>query len=361
MNDQPAVRETRGYRAQPRDPQPRTPGFVLGRIAGIQIRIDWSLLLIFVLIAFDLGAGVFPSWHPEWSAAESWGVAIAAAVLFFASVLTHELSHALVARARGIHVPRITLFLFGGIAELGEEPRTASSELLIAIVGPLTSIAIGVLATIAAGALAGPDLSLGSRDALQSAENVRRLGPLATLLIWLGPVNVTLGVFNLVPGFPLDGGRVLRAVLWAVTRDPAKATRWAAGAGQLVAWLMMGAGVVIAFSGGGFQGIWLVLLGWFLNNAARTSAHRAIPRPQLNAPPRGDRPLATAQQLMVPIDHVTVVDADTDVRTIADLLERDDVDQLPVLDHGQLVGIIRRADVIGYAAGADDAAPRSRP
>ncbi|HMI93041.1 MAG TPA: site-2 protease family protein, partial [Polyangiales bacterium] len=259
-------------------------GFALGRLFGIQVRIDWSLSFIFGLIALDLGAGVFPRWHPEWSAPLCWGVALAAAVLFFASVLAHELSHALVARARGIAVPRITLFLFGGVAELAEEPRTPGSELLIAIVGPLTSLAIGAGALLLSGWLAAPLLPDVNHATLESAEVLARLDPFTTLLLWLGPVNVTLGLFNLIPGFPLDGGRVLRAVLWAITRDAAKATRWAARSGQLVAVFMMVGGAMLALGGNTMQGVWLALLGWFLYKAASNSLDRRPGRPPQSDP-----------------------------------------------------------------------------
>ena len=250
----------------------RAPGgFALGRVFGIQVRVDWSLSFIFGLIVLDLGAGVFPRWHPDWSAPLCWGVALAAALLFFASVLAHELSHALVARTRGIAVPRITLFLFGGVAELAEEPRTPGAEFLIAIVGPLTSLAIGGGALLASGLLAGPLLSDATLTSLESAKLLEQLGPLPTLLLWLGPVNVTLGLFNLIPGFPLDGGRVLRALLWAITHDAAKATRWAARTGQLVAVFMIVGGGMLALGGSAIQGVWLALLGWFLYKAASNS------------------------------------------------------------------------------------------
>jgi Zn-dependent protease len=260
-------------------------GFALGRLFGIEVRVDWSLSFIFALIALDLGAGVFPRWHPDWSVALCWGVALTAALLFFASVLAHELSHALVARARGIAVPRITLFLFGGVAELAEEPRTPGSEFLIAIVGPLTSLAIGAGALVATGLLAGPLLPDMS-SALESSSLLEQLGPLPTLLLWLGPVNVTLGLFNLIPGFPLDGGRVLRSALWKITGDAAKATRWAARSGQLVAVFMMVGGGMIALGGNAMQGVWLALLGWFLYRAASSSLGSGPESPRTPEPPR---------------------------------------------------------------------------
>ena len=262
--------------APERAPEPnRAPGFALARLFGIEVRVDWSLLFIFGLIAIDLGAGVFPRWHPDWGAPLCWAVAVAAAFAFFASVLGHELAHALMARRYGIAVPRITLFLFGGVAELAEEPRTPVSELLIALVGPLASFAIGGAALFSAGLLATSQLPGASLTTLDSTSVLEQLGPLTTLLFWLGPVNLTLGLFNLIPGFPLDGGRALRAMLWAITQNANKATRWAARSGQLVAVLMMGGGVVIALAGDVVQGLWLVMLGWFLHRAAVSSALHA--------------------------------------------------------------------------------------
>ena len=269
--DQPHPMEAPAPRAQ--EPRER-PGFALGRLSGIELRVDWSLLFIFGLIAIDLGAGVFPRWHPDWGAGLCWAVALAAATAFFASVLAHELAHALMARRHGIAVPRITLFLFGGVAELAEEPRTPRAELLIAVVGPLMSLLVGGAALLGAGLLASPDLPSGSMSTVESVAVVEQLGPITTLLFWLGPVNIVLAVFNMIPGFPLDGGRVLRAILWWITGNATKSTRWAARSGQVVAVLMMGLGVVLALAGDFAQGMWLVLLGWFLHRAAASSVLR---------------------------------------------------------------------------------------
>ena len=197
-------------------------GFHLARIAGIDVYLDWSLAIIFSLVTFSLGAIAFPSWHPEWSAATSWLTAVAAAILFFTSVLIHELAHALVGRRYGIEVPTITLFVFGGMAQMREEPQAWRPELLMAIAGPITSLLLGGLFIWLGSITAGPLPETADPQVFLSA-----LNPVATLFFWLGPINVLLGVFNMVPGFPLDGGRVLRAALWGITGDIVRATRWA--------------------------------------------------------------------------------------------------------------------------------------
>lgn len=268
MTREPDRREER--RAQPRGPG--LGGIRFGRVFGIELVADWSLIIIFVLVLVNLAVGVFPSWHPDWSAPLVWGVAFGAAVLFFLSILAHELSHALVGRTQGIPVRRITLFIFGGMAHTEREPPSPKAELLMAAAGPITSIAIGVAGT--AGAIA-----LMNGQAVQTDDPVRMmagLGPIGTLLLWLGPINILLGVFNLVPGFPLDGGRVLRAALWAATKDLEKATRWAARGGQAFGWLLIALGITSLFSGGLGQGLWLMLIGWFLLSAAKASYQQTV-------------------------------------------------------------------------------------
>ena len=180
----------------------------LGRLFGIRISLDWSLAFIFVLVVFSLGAGVFPNWHPDWSPALVWLVASITAVLFFACVLVHELSHALVGRRLGMEVRSITLFLFGGVANIETEPQSAGNEALMAVVGPLTSIALGFVCLLLLR------LFLPAQMGMENAVTIfRGMGPIATLLAWLGPLNILIGVFNLIPAFPLDGGRLLRAAI----------------------------------------------------------------------------------------------------------------------------------------------------
>jgi Zn-dependent protease/CBS domain-containing protein len=310
-------------------------GFHLARIAKIDVFLDWSLLIIFALVTFSLGAGVFPAWHPEWSALTTWVTAVAAAILFFFSVLLHELSHALVGRAQGIEVSRITLFVFGGVAHLRDEPRAWRGEFWMALVGPITSLALGLVFGALAMVAAGP-VDLDPNE-LQPA--LAMLSPLATLLFWLGPVNVILAIFNLVPGFPLDGGRVLRAVLWGITGDVRRATRWASFGGQLFAWLLIGSGLsmmlgltVPVFGSGVVNGLWLALIGWFLNNAAVMSYRQLLIRESL-----ADVPVA---KLMV--SNVQTVTPDLTVQSlIDDYIMSSEQRGYPVVDHtGRLLGFV---------------------
>jgi Zn-dependent protease/CBS domain-containing protein len=314
-------------------------GFRLARVAGIDVYLDWSLLIIFTLVTVNLGAGVFPAWHPDWSAATHWLTALGAAVLFFASVLTHELSHALVGRTHGIEVPRITLFVFGGVAQMREEPRTWRAELWMAIVGPLTSFAIGAVCLALVVAMGAP-LEL---DADDPTRVFAMLGPFETLLLWLGPVNTMLAIFNLVPGFPLDGGRVLRAALWGATGDLRRATRWASRTGRFFAWLLIAAGVsmlfgltVPVFGSGAIGGLWLTLIGWFLNNAATTSYRQLVVRDALEGVPVAKLMLA---------DVLTVAPDLSVEQLVDDYLLRSDQRAYPVVDGQRLVGMVCLQDV----------------
>jgi Zn-dependent protease/predicted transcriptional regulator len=261
-------------------------GVTLGRLFGIEIRLHFTVLIIFGLILFSLGAVTFPSWHPDWDPLLTWGLAFATAVMFWVSLLAHEMAHSLVGRARGMVINRITLFLFGGMAEMGSQPRTPGIEFQVAIAGPLMSVAIGVGSL----ALAGVMLPAGFADAFNADPQaaLALLGPLPTLLLWLGLINLFLAAFNMVPGFPLDGGRVLRSILWAITKDLRRATRWAANAGKGVAFLLMGYGLLLFLYGALIDGIWLLFIAWFLYGAARNAYADTVLRHQLGRLTVGD-------------------------------------------------------------------------
>lgn len=381
-------------------------GIRLGSLSGIEIRADWSLLIIFALITFALATGIFPRWHPGWSAQTSWSTALAAAVLFFASVLLHELSHALVGRAQGVRIRRITLFMFGGIAQMENEPPSWRAELAMAIVGPVTSLILGVAFLWLMATVRGP-LSIDANDPRQT---LAALGAPSTMLLWLGIVNLTLGVFNLVPGFPLDGGRVLRAIMWGATGNLHRATHWASRAGQLFAWLLMSAGIgmvlglqIPVLGAGIINGLWLAFIGWFLNNAALMSYRQLLMRESLAHVPvrsimqthflrvdpqmsvatlindhlmaagqrafpveangrlaglvsvrdlqkcsRGALERTTMADIMTPTARLMTLAPEQDATLALELIAAHDLSQLPVLQNGALVGLVRREDILTW-------------
>lgn len=399
-------------------------GFRLGSLFGIEIAIDWSLTIIFLLIAFSLAVGVFPAWHPDWSAALNWTTAVAAAVVFFASLLAHEFSHALVGRRIGVDVRRITLFMFGGMAQMENEPPTWRGEFLMAIVGPLTSLALGIFFLWLASVVHGPVLF----DPEDPAATLATLGPTVSVLMWLGPINILLAIFNLVPGFPLDGGRVLRALLWGATGDQQAATRWASRAGQGFGWFLMITGILMIlgwsvpiFGTGLVGGLWLIFIGWFLSAAAvasyrqlliqhslsdvpvrqmmRSPVVRVDPQMPVNTlveelvMPSGQRAfpveidgrlagmvsLSDVQKIdrdawsrtsvgniMTPVNQLAMVTPEQGALEALEILGRRDLNQLPVVSGDVLHGLLRREDILKWLAlhgGADVAAgrtPRSR-
>ncbi|MFN2184055.1 MAG: site-2 protease family protein, partial [Anaerolineae bacterium] len=224
----------------------------LGRIIGIPIRLHASWFLIALLITWSLAVGYFPQANPGWSSLTYWLVSASAALLFFASVLLHELGHSVLALREGVPVKSITLFIFGGVAEIGREPPTAGAEFRIAIAGPLTSLGLAAI--------------FGGLGALL-ADYATVAAPLA----YLGWINLLLAAFNMIPGFPLDGGRVLRAILWQLNGSLVTSTRWASRAGQAISFGFIGLGALQFFAGAFTNGLWLAFIGWYLNGAARAS------------------------------------------------------------------------------------------
>ena len=227
-------------------------GIRIGRIFGVQIALHPSWFVIAVIVTYLMAAGQLPATYAGWPQAVYWIVGAVISLLFFASVLAHELSHALVARRFGMKVRDITLFIFGGAASLEGDAQRPRDEALIAAAGPVTSLAIGAV-------LLGSSLVIGQPE-------------VQAIVGWLGYINLTLGFFNLIPGFPMDGGRILRAVLWKVRGDRNAATRNAAVVGRLFGYLLIAGGVFLIFQGGSpFNGVWLALIGWFLSNAAESA------------------------------------------------------------------------------------------
>jgi Zn-dependent protease/CBS domain-containing protein len=291
----------------------------LFRIAGIQIQIEYSWFLIFLLVLFGISAGYLPSRHPGSSTAAYWSAGLVTTALFFLSILAHELSHALVARRSGVEVPRISLFLFGGVSQMKEEPKTPPTELAIAVVGPLTSFAL---------AAAFFALRAGAGDAAPELASA--------VLGYLGWINGALGVFNLLPGFPLDGGRVLRALVWWRTGSLMRATRIAAASGRGFATAIMVIGGLEIFAGALLGGVWLILIGFFLRAMAQAGYDSLVIQ----------RALQGLRVRDVLIAEPETVPPQLSVRDLVDryILEHG-YSGFPVVDGGSVLGVVSASDV----------------
>ncbi|KUO14554.1 site-2 protease family protein [Streptomyces dysideae] len=243
--------------------------FSLGRLAGIRVGVHWSVLVIFVLIALGLAGGRLPDAHPDRPVWSYWLVGLITAVVFFLSLLAHELSHALVARRNGVGSESITLWLLGGVARLKSEAPSPVAELRIAGIGPLVSLLLGIvfaLLTVLFGALYGSGLVLEA-------------------LAWLAAINIMLAVFNALPAAPLDGGRLLRAAVWWRTGSRLRATEVATSAGRGLGWLLVAAGLYLVFMGAVIDGVWLLIIGWFMSAMATAEGGQAKVRELLGSVP----------------------------------------------------------------------------
>ena len=230
------------------------PGsFRLGKIAGIDIYAHLSWFIVLVLLTWSLASGWFAQSFPGWSTPTYWITAFISALLLFVCVLLHELAHSLVAQVHGLTVKNITLFIFGGVATIKEEMKRPGIEFQIAVVGPITSLFLAAIAFLLAWPFRGSN------------------SPTEAVLDYLAASNFLLGVFNLIPGFPLDGGRVLRSIAWKITGNIQKSTRIASYAGQAMAFVFILLGIAAFFTGNFFNGLWSIFIGWFLLNAAQTA------------------------------------------------------------------------------------------
>jgi len=356
----------------------------LGRIAGIPIRLDSSWFLIFALVTWTLAAGYYPAEFKGWPRWEYWMIGAVTAIMFFISVVLHELSHSLVARHFGTSVQSITLFIFGGVSRLGGGPASATRELLIAAAGPAASLLLAAV--------------FGVLEPAASA-----LEPALALLRYLAYINLMLGLFNLIPGFPLDGGRVFRAIVWGVTHDADRATRVAGTVGRVVGYLFVLFGVWQILGGNFINGLWISFIGWFLENAAMSEMQgqavleiltghkvREAMRPDYTSVPadrtlqqlvdghvlahgqrsflveRDDRvvglltlhgntrqprpswPTLRAEDVMIPKTEMRTTRRDADLRDVLEHMDRDGVNQLPVIENGHAVGMVSREDIIGF-------------
>jgi Zn-dependent protease len=356
--------------------------FKIGRIFGIEIGVHWSWIFILLLITWSFAGGILEQYYPEWPEARRWAVGVLIAIIFFASILLHELSHSLVAKARGIPVSGITLFVFGGVSNLGREAQSAGEEFQIAIVGPLTSLAVGALFAILWAVLRGP-----APEA-------------AAIAGYLAFINGVIAAFNMLPGFPLDGGRVFRSIVWARNRNLLRATRIASRTGEVVAYALMGAGA-IQFFFNPVGGVWMFLIGLFLRNASTQSYEQMVLQQTLQGVSAGEVartdytgispemtvaqvvgdlmlagrgrcfPVLAGQELlglftltdaqrldraqwpatsvyraMTPFEKLHTVQAHEDVLRLLQMMGESDVNQVPVVDRRLLVGIVTRGDIL---------------
>ncbi|MBV8817377.1 MAG: site-2 protease family protein [Acidobacteriaceae bacterium] len=361
----------------------------LGRIFGVEVGLHYSWLLIALLITLSL-SDRFHALNPAWGPLLIWATSLVTAGLFFVTLVAHELSHVLTARRFGISTRAITLFALGGVAQIEGEPQDAKSEFWIGIVGPLSSAIMGAA-------------SLGLAAAAGWAPSGNPHSPLQAMLAWLGFINLGLALFNMIPGYPLDGGRIFRGALWWFTGNAERSTRLAARIGQGIAICFIVWGILRFFNGEGFGGLWIAFIGWFLLQAAgasyanfaltsglrevrvrdlmtrdcavvdgRTNVERFVQDHLLRSSLRCfivkedervlglitpneiatvDRarwPYTTIDDIMRPLDDLHTVSPATPVLEALQTMGRDDVNQLPVLEGGHLEGIITRGNVVQF-------------
>ncbi|MEN6520559.1 MAG: site-2 protease family protein [Armatimonadota bacterium] len=290
-------------------------GYRLGEIAGFEINIDWSWLIILFLVTYSLAAYYFPDVNPGMSVPVNWVMGFIAALLLFASVLAHELMHSVVARRYGIEIKGITLFIFGGVSQTGAEPETPKVEFYMAIAGPLTS------------------LILGGAFYLLAAVGASGKWPMPVVAItgYLGLINIILAIFNMVPGFPLDGGRVLRSGLWAWTKSLERSTRYASYSGQGFGYLLMGFGLFNILGGAFIGGIWMIFIGWFLAGAAKSSYEQVVFREALSG--------VDVERVMTA--EVPTVSPDVSVEDfVTDYLMRQEFTCYPVVEDDRILGVV---------------------
>lgn len=259
------------------------PSVRLGRLFGIPLEIDASWLLVFALVTTSLTLSYFPAALPDAAPSLHVVLGVITALAFFASLVLHELSHSLVARAGGLKISKVTLFLFGGVSQMEEEPRSPGHEFLLALAGPAMSVVLGVLALVVRRLL----IAAGVADAVWLPFE------------YLGLINIALAAFNLLPGFPLDGGRVLRALLWAITKNILKATKWASRAGQAIGTALIAA-AVIGVLRGTFDLVWFAVMGWFLSNMSSAAYQQQVLRAALAEVPV--RSIMSAPAVLAPKD-----------------------------------------------------------
>ncbi|MBI4332526.1 MAG: site-2 protease family protein [Chloroflexi bacterium] len=359
-------------------------GIPIGKAFGISLRLHFSWFIVFALVTFSLAGSYFPVTYPGWSRATSIVVGLVTSLLFFGSVLAHELAHSLVAQAAGLPIQSITLFIFGGVSEISEEPKQPGVEFRMALAGPLTSFALG-------------GLFFGIRALEWMPQEV------VAAAFWLGWINLSLGIFNLIPGFPLDGGRVLRSILWSRSNSLRSATRTASNVGRAVGYIFIFVGVIFVFTGNWFSGLWLAFIGWFLENAAVGSYRQLALQDMLRGhtvkeamvrefpavPPdmtveelvgsrilttgrryfpvvsddhfvgmvslRGVRSVPrelwrtrTVREIMTPADAVKGVRERDDLSNVLKLLAEEDVSLVPVTADGHIVGVVARENLLSF-------------
>jgi Zn-dependent protease len=361
-------------------------GFYLGKIFGIQFRLHYTWFIIFVLITASMSWQYFPVIYPGWDKVVYWIAGISASLLFFSSVVAHELAHSLVGRANNIPVKSITLFIFGGVAHMTRDAARHGAEFKMAIAGPLSSLAIG-------GIFYTLHLLIGGISE-----------PLAAVTSWLAQINVVLAVFNLIPGFPLDGGRVFRSIFWRFSGDYERATRIAAYVGRGVGYLFIlgGIALIFLFPGQWYSGLWLALIGWFLSYIAvasyrqsrwqrilqeitareimhpdcpviapeitisrlvseyiLTGGHRCflvasageltglLTLEDIKSVNQTRWEQTTARDIMAPTRNLKVVSPDQDAMSILEQMDERAVNQLPVVSDGKVIGLVTHERLTG--------------
>ena len=295
--------------------------FRLFRLAGIDVRVHVSWFVVFGLVTWSLADQYYPGVLPGLPAEEAWPLGAISAILLFASVLVHELAHSLVARARGLEAHSITLFIFGGVSTLTTDAPRPSTEFVVAIVGPLTSFALAAAGLLVSASVDEPRLE--------------------ALFFYLAFVNGLLGAFNLIPGFPLDGGRLLRAIVWNLTGDTRRALEVAVTIGQLVGYGLMLGGFVLALAVDLLGGLWIAAIGWFLQGAAAANLQQVRIEDSLGGVRVRD--ILSADTTMIPAES-----------SIAELIEEyllpGNRRALPVTSEGRLVGMVSVSDIRSVAA-----------